>query len=190
MTVGQEGRAMKRRLLAGAIVTGAVALVVAGGAALARGGDEGGTFRAVLDGYNEVVGGPGAGSTGSVSTGAHGLFVGKVRGDHMDFTLTYSGMEGGTVTQAHPHFAEQHVGGNVFGFFCGGPKPPCPTPGGTVEGTWTAADIIGPAEQGVEAAAFDEFVRALRAGAVYVNVHSTAYPEGEIRGQVRVGDDD
>lgn len=54
--------------------------------------------------------------------------------------------------------------------------------------------MIGPADQGVQAAAFDEFVRALRAGAVYVNVHSSgatpSYPEGEIRGQVRAGKDD
>jgi hypothetical protein len=54
-----------------------------------------------------------------------------------------------------------------------------------VTGTWTAADIIGPTGQGVEAGSFAEFVRALRAGAVYVNVHSSPrFPEGEIRGQV------
>jgi hypothetical protein len=67
-------------------------------------------------------------------------------------------------------------------------------PGGTVRGTWTGADIIGPADQGVHTAAFDEFVRALRAGAVYVNVHSSgatpSYPEGEIRGQVSAAHDD
>jgi hypothetical protein len=181
---------MKRRVLAGGLVLIAMAIVVAGGAALAKGGDEGGTFRAELNGYDEVVGGPGPGSTGSVSTGASGTFVAKVRGDQLDFTLTYSGIEGGTVTQAHPHFAQQHVGGGIFGFFCGGPKPACPQ-SGTVEGTWTGADVIGPADQGVQAAAFDELVRALRAGAVYVNVHSSpSYPEGEIRGQVAAHGDD
>jgi CHRD domain-containing protein len=183
---------MKGRVLVGVLVLGALAVVVAGSAAFAKGGDDGSTFRAVLNGYNEVVGGPGAGSTGSVSTGARGTFVARVRGDHMDFTLTYSGMEGGTVTQAHPHFAQRHVGGGIFGFLCGGPppKPACPTPRGTVNGTWTAADVIGPADQGVAGATrFAEFVRALRAGAVYVNVHSSSFPEGEIRGQVRGGDD-
>jgi hypothetical protein len=164
--------------------------------AFARGGDEKNSFKATLNGYNEVVGGVGA-STGSVSTGATGTFRAKLRdgGTRLDFTLTYSAMEGGTVTVAHPHFAQRHVGGGVFGFFCGGPKPACPSPGGTVQGTWTAADVIGPVDQGVQLAAFDEFVRALRAGAVYVNVHSNggtpSYPEGEIRGQVSAsGDDD
>ena len=39
------------------------------------------------------------------------------------FTLTYSGMEGGTVTQALiPDFAEEHVGGCVIPLFCGGPE--------------------------------------------------------------------
>jgi hypothetical protein len=177
---------MTRRVLAGAVLLGAVAVVLAGSAALAQNGGTN-TFNAELNGYNEVVGGPGPDSTGSVSTQARGTFTATLR-DHetkLDFTLTYSGIEGGTVTQAHPHFAQRHVGGSVFGFFCGGPKHACPSPGGTVSGTWTAADIIGPAAQGVEPGAFNEFVRALRAGAVYINVHSSpSFPEGEIRGQV------
>ncbi len=179
---------MKRRVLAGALLLGVVAVVVSGASALAKGRDGGVTFRADLNGYNEIVGAPGPG-TGSVSTGARGTFVATLRGDRLDFTLTYSGIEGGTVTQAHPHFAQDHVGGDIFGFLCGGPKPACPTPSGTVQGTWTSADILGPAGQGVEAGAFAKFVRALRAGAVYVNVHSTRFPEGEIRGQVRSGED-
>lgn len=182
---------MRKTLLA-LLVAGGIAAVIAASAALANGKGEGkNTFKAELNGYNEVVGGPGAASTGSVSTVAEGTFRAKLKDNppRLEFTLTYSGIEGGTVTQAHPHFAQRHVGAGVFGFFCGVPKPPCPTPGGTVEGTWTAADVIGPADQGVAAGEFDELVRALRAGAVYVNVHSTAFPEGEIRGQVSKGDD-
>ena len=48
----------------------------------------------------------------------------------------------------------------------------------------TAADILGPAGQGIEAGSFDEAVRAIRAGAVYANVHTTRWGGGEIRGQV------
>jgi len=183
----------------------AVALVgtvgIVGTTALAGGGsDNGGKrhFRATLNGYNEVVGGPGAASTGSVSTGATGTFKAKVKKNplRVEFTLTYEGIEGGTVTVAHPHFAQRHVGGNIFTHLCGGaPKPAaCPTPGGTVTGTIVEADITGPAEQGVQLGsaqpgddALIEFIRAMRAGAVYINVHSTSFPEGEIRGQVDNG---
>jgi hypothetical protein len=179
---------MRRTLFA--LLLGAAAVAVAAtSVALANGDGDRNSFKAQLNGYNEVVGGPGA-STGSVSTRARGTFRAKLRRnpDRLEFTLTYSGIEGGTVTQAHPHFAQKHVGGGVFAFFCGGPEPACPTPGGTVKGEILASDVLGPAEQGVEAGSFDEFVRALRAGAVYVNVHSSSYPEGEIRGQVRVND--
>lgn len=174
---------MKKLAIGAVLVVAAVAVLAVASYAVGSGGEK--TFKAELNGYNEVVG------PGSISTLAHGTFRAKLKDDpeRLEFTLTYEGIEGGTVTQAHPHFAQRHVGGNIFGFFCGGPKPLCPTPGGTVEGTWTAADITGPAGQGVAAGEFDEFVRALRAGAVYVNVHSTAFPAGEIRGQVNDHDD-
>ncbi|HEY2997482.1 MAG TPA: CHRD domain-containing protein, partial [Acidimicrobiales bacterium] len=65
----------------------------------------------------------------------------------------------------------------------------CPAAGGTITGTITAADIgAGAAAQGLAAGEFDEFVRALRSGATYVNVHSTGRPTGEIRAQI--GEDD
>lgn len=185
-------RAMRKTLITLLLATG-VAAVAAASVALANGEEGKKSFKAELNGYNEVVGGPAPGSTGSVSTGAHGIFRAKLRDDppRLEFTLTYADIEGGTVFAAHPHFAQRHVGGDIFAFFCGGPKPACPSPGGTVEGTISASDIIGPAGQGVAPGSFDEFVRALRAGAVYVNVHSSpAFPEGEIRGQVEASDDD
>jgi hypothetical protein len=180
---------MRKLVLAVFLVAGAVTFVLAS-AALAD-DDDGGTFRATLNGYHEVTGGPGA-STGSVSTIADGRFRAKLRNGVLEYTLTYSNIEGGTATQAHIHFAEEHVGGGVIAFLCGGgDKPPCPTPGGTVTGTIDPADVIGPADQGIEPGSFSELVRAMRAGATYVNVHSTRWPEGEIRGQINGrGDDD
>ena len=55
---------------------------------------------------------------------------------------------------------------------------------GVVTGTVTSADVIGPASQGIAPGEFGELVRAMRAGITYVNVHSTMFPAGEIRGQI------
>lgn len=179
---------MRKLILAVALAAAAATFVLAS-SALAD-DDGGGTFRAKLNGYEEVVGGPGA-STGSVSSVADGSFEAKVEDGKIAYKLTYRNMEGGTVTQAHIHFAQRHVSGGIIAFLCG-PAPasnqPCPTPGGTVEGEIEASDIIGPAEQGIEAMSFAEAVRAMRAGATYANVHSSPrFPEGEIRGQIRGG---
>jgi hypothetical protein len=77
-------------------------------------------------------------------------------------------------------------------FLCGGGgKPACPS-SGKVTGIVVAADIIGPAAQGVSPGQLAEAIRAMRAKAAYANVHTTTYPTGEIRGQIRNrgGEDD
>jgi CHRD domain len=173
---------MRKLVLAFALAAVPLTFVLASSALADN--DNRGKFKASLNGYEEVVGGPGPTSTGSVSTLASGRFEARLDDGKIKFKLTYRNMEGGTVTQAHIHFAQRHVGGGVIAFLCGGPKPACPGPSGTVEGEIAPADILGPVDQGIGAGSFAEAVRALRAGAVYANVHSTAYPEGEIRGQV------
>ena len=60
----------------------------------------------------------------------------------------------------------------------------CPPSPATVTGTIRPADVIGPAGQGITAGQFAELVAAIRAGATYVNVHSSTYPGGEIRAQL------
>jgi hypothetical protein len=133
-------------------------------------------FHAVLLGANEVP---------PVSTAGRGLFRATVDEDAgtIDFELSYEGLEGGAAAVAHVHFAPPRVNGGVMFFLCGGPRPPCP-PSGTVTGTVTAADVVGPNAQGIAPGQFDEVVRALRAGLGYANVHTPTFPGGEIRGQL------
>jgi hypothetical protein len=68
-----------------------------------------------------------------------------------------------------------------------GLAPSCPQ-SGTVTGVLQAANVIGPAGQGIAALEFSEVLAALRAGVTYANVHSTKFLTGEIRAQLR--DDD
>lgn len=136
----------------------------------------------VMTGYQESVQPP-----GSISTTGTGEFTAEIddQRETITYELTYSGLEGGTVTQAHIHFGARGTTGGVSTFLCGGgTKPaPCP-PAGTVTGVITPADIQGPTAQGIEPGSFEELVRAMRSGVTYVNVHTTRWPAGEIRGQV------
>jgi hypothetical protein len=97
------------------------------------------------------------------------------------------------VTQAHIHFGKSRDSGGILVFFCtnlgNGPAgtPACPTTGGsgTVTGTWTAGSVVAIAGQNVAAGNFNALVEALESNTAYANVHQTALPAGEIRGQVR-----
>ena len=103
--------------------------------------------------------------------------------------LSYRDLEG-PVTQAHIHFGAPNQVGGISVFLCtnlgNGPAgtQACPAAPATITGTIRPADVIGPANQGIEAGNFDELIDAIEAGATYVNVHSTKYPVGEIRSQI------
>ncbi|MBA2295972.1 MAG: CHRD domain-containing protein [Actinobacteria bacterium] len=163
---------------------GFLALFVAGGAlvvsgvSLARGGDDDGKrASARLVGYNE---------TPSISTTARGTFEARVADGKITFRLRYEGLEGGNATQAHLHLGQRHTAGGISAFLCGGSvKPACPAGSATIEGTIVPSDVIGPGGQGIAPGQFDELVAAIRAGAVYANVHTPTYPAGEVRGQLR-----
>jgi hypothetical protein len=154
------------------LVFGIVAAATAGG-----GGKKNGGLKAHLSGYQEVP---------SISTAAQGRFKAKINGSQIDFKLSYTGLEG-PVRFAHIHFGQKGVNGGVSAFLCGGgSKPACPQ-SGEVTGSIVAADVIGPANQGIAAGEIDELIAAMRHGVTYANVHSDAFPDGEIRGQIRKG---
>jgi len=81
------------------------------------------------------------------------------------FHIQFSGLVG-TETAAHLHHAPPGVAGPVvFGLPLGSPK----------NGVWP----VGPTE-----------VAWLTAGEIYVNIHSTSFPGGEIRGNLSASDND
>ena len=130
-----------------------------------------------------------------VSTVATGEFKARISddGSQIDWELSYADLEG-TVQQAHIHFGQKGVNGGISVWLCGNPNPPaivppagtqaCPPPPATISGTATAANVVGPASQGIAAGEFAELIRAMRAGKTYANVHSTKFPGGEIRSQI------
>lgn len=152
--------------------------VAAIGFSAIAGGDDEDEFKANLRGLQEVP---------AISTTGRGRFVAELSedGTSLSYTLTYSGLEANALF-AHIHLGQKGVNGGVSAFLCGGGnKPACPLRAGTVTGTITASDVIGPTGQGIAAGDFAELVKAMRAGVTYANVHSTTFPGGEIRGQIK-----
>jgi CHRD domain len=145
---------------------------------------DGGAFRARLRGFQEVP---------AVSTEASGEFTAKLSDDEtaLEYELSYGDLQG-TVEQGHIHFGQLSVNGGIVVYLCQtaakpdptGLAPTCPQ-SGTVTGTIEAANVIGPAGQGIAASEFAELVEALRAGVTYANVHTSQFGAGEVRGQIR-----
>jgi hypothetical protein len=159
---------------AGALAIGIVTVAVAGG---------GHTLRERLTGYQEVP---------ALSTPGVGHFRASINkaANEISYRLTYSGLET-AATQSHIHFENRTNNGPIVVFLCtnlgNGPAgtQACPPNGGTISGTIRPADVgAGAAGQGLAAGEFNELVRAIRAGATYVNIHTTGHQGGEIRAQL------
>ena len=145
-------------------------------------------FHTVFSGFNEVP------SILSEGKGTLDLTLDRTAST-LTFTLTYSNLSA-PVTQSHIHFGKVHVNGSVVVFFCTnlGNGPPgtqaCPPGGGTVTGTITASNVIPVPSQNVSAGDFDAIEDALESNTAYANIHTTSFPAGEVRGQVRLRDRD
>jgi hypothetical protein len=171
------------------VVLGVVLLVAAATAVSGQG------FRrlgAVLSGYNEPP---------SISTVGSGEFKAEIANDEtsISWELSYDNLES-VVQQAHIHFGQRDVNGGITVFLCtnlgNGPPgtQPCPPSPATITGTITAADVSPPIpatqgarNQGMGTGELAEFIRAIREGTTYANVHSTTFPGGEVRGQIGNG---
>lgn len=176
---------MRKRRVIGVLIFAVPALLAATTLVVAGDGGRNNRFNSnKINGYQEVS------TTGAISTTGNGSFTAELEGNVIHYSLTFGELEG-AVTQAHLHFGRRGVNGGIMAWLCGtstnpGPTgtPACPPTGGTVSGDIGPAQVIGPTGQGIASGQFAEAVAALRAGAVYANVHSTLYGGGEIRGQV------
>jgi hypothetical protein len=134
-------------------------------------------FHASLRGFNEVP------ATASLATAQLAL---RIESDGtLSFTLSFTDLSG-PPGAAHVHFGARGTNGGVSFFFCGGGgKPACPNAtSGTITGMVQAADVVGPAAQGIAAGDLADITRAIRHGVTYANIHTAKFPAGEIRGQV------
>ena len=74
-------------------------------------------------------------------------------------------------------------------FLCGGGgQPDCPAAtSGTITGTITTANVVGPTTQGIDVGDLDSALEVVRGGLSYANMHTVNFDSGEIRGKVRRG---
>jgi hypothetical protein len=135
-------------------------------------------FTANLSGENEVP---------PINTAGSATFQMDI-GSTITFSISFSGLSAAPAV-AHLHFAPANVNGGVTIFLCGGGgQPACPAAtSGTITGTITAANVVGPSAQGIAPGDLDSALEAVRAGLSYTNMHTANFPGGEIRGQVRRG---
>jgi len=125
----------------------------------------------------------------SISSAASGRFRAYVGSDGLHYELTYTGLEGGAVSAAHIHLGQRHTAGGVIAFLCSNPPvsvgvPPCPPPPARVIGILMPSAVVGPAAQGIAPGEFDALIKALGNHTAYVNVHTAAFPTGEIRASI------
>jgi hypothetical protein len=136
-------------------------------------------FSAMLSGAEEVP---------PINTAGTGDFEMTNQQGMITVSLTFSDLSS-SLSVAHLHFAPGKVAGGVMIFLCGGGgQPDCPAATeGTITGTITAANVTGPTTQGIDVGDLDSALEAVRDGLSYVNMHTTNFAGGEIRGQVRRG---
>jgi CHRD domain-containing protein len=147
-------------------------------------------LHAKLTGFQEVP--------PKLTTGT-GTFEATVTGSTLSYRLTFSRLSSDAI-MAHIHFAQPAVNGGVFLWLCqsstnpapalvAAKTPTCPAGGGTVSRSGVSAeDILAVSGQNVSNGEFAGIVSIIESGDAYVNVHTKNFPGGEIRGQVKAGE--
>lgn len=165
---------LSRRLVISALAFLALLLTVFGPALAAP--PEKRNFTAHLSGEEEVE---------PVDTAAQGQAIFRLSkdGSELSYKLIAANIE--NITQAHIHLAPAGFNGPVVAWLYPSSPPAQLLPGRSdgvlAEGVITTADLVGP----LAGAGLSDLLEAMRAGNTYVNVHTSQFGGGEIRGQIR-----
>jgi hypothetical protein len=133
------------------------------------------SFKAHLSGDQEVP---------PAETNATGQTIFKLSkdGTELEYKLIVANIE--NVTMAHIHVAPAGANGGVVAWLYPDSAPPQLIPGRTngvlAEGIITSADLVG----SLAGASLQDLIDLMTAGQTYVNVHTSQYGGGEIRGQI------
>lgn len=104
-------------------------------------------------------------------------------GSSIDYKLIVANIQ--NVTMAHIHLAPAGVNGPVVVWLYPSAPPAQLIPGRSngilAQGTITAANLVGP----LAGATLDDLIAEISAGNTYVNVHTSQFPAGEIRGHIK-----
>jgi hypothetical protein len=139
-----------------------------------------GNFKAGLSGDSEI---PAVVTTGS---GEVTVAVSSNQAS-LSITLDFSKLVGVAMSSGL-YLGLPATTGGVIAPICGGTKPTCPAAAtGTVTITLSASDVLAIPAQGLAAGDLASVLQALTNGAIYVNVITNKFPNGEIRGQLGRG---
>ena len=119
-----------------------------------------------------------------IDTPAKATFVLSGNGQSLHYTLSVADVE--NANMAHIHVGRAAEEGPVAVWLYPSSNPSAVVKKGKftgmlAEGTITAANLVGP----LQGKTLEDLVSDIKAGDAYVNVHTTAHPGGEIRGQLK-----
>jgi len=123
----------------------------------------------------------GGGETPPRATGADGAVGFDVDGTTVHYSIEIHAITG--VTGAHIHAGGAGTNGPIVVALYPGPgvnfstTPTAGVDGVLIQGSFTAGDVTG--------VSFDTLLSRMGDGTAYANVHTTAFPGGEIRGQIQ-----
>jgi hypothetical protein len=134
------------------------------------------TFQATLTGQQQSP---------AVDTSANGTATFTLSADGTTLSYTVSVVDTADITMAHIHIAAAGQNGPVATWLYPS-QPHAETKPGKftgvlATGTLTDASLVGP----LQGKTIADLVADIKAGNAYVNVHTSAHPGGEIRGQIQ-----